>query len=136
MGQAAELQEASALVGREVRVYMNLLRSRPGYSVFSVQDVRTRRVIGYAHRVTLVDSQRKVSVAGRDRARRGGVRSVHAYIQGTVLAIDRPEPTCTRAIRYNPFLFDGFVWEDTEDLVTTQLRYAWCDGTRIWVPAR
>ena len=133
--RAAALLEPQALVGREVKIYMNLHRSRPGHSVFSVQDARTRRVIGYAHRITLVHSQCKVSAAGRDRTRREGVRTVHAYIQGTVLAVDRPEPTCTRAIRYNPFLFDGFVWVDTEELVTAVLPYAWCDGTRIWTPA-
>lgn len=130
----ATLAAPTGMIGRRVRCYMNLNRSKPGYSVFSLQDASTRRVIGYAHQVTLTAGRCMVSAAGRMRAREEKRRNVHAWIEGIVVAIDRPEPTCTRAIRYNPFLFDSFVWEDTETPVETILDYACCDGTRVWVP--
>lgn len=60
-----------------VRIYWNLTKK-----VWSVQDAKTRRVIGHATRVNVRDASFKVSQAGRERVLREGVKNVHAFVVG------------------------------------------------------
>jgi hypothetical protein len=72
--------------GDEVRVYWNS-RKR----VFSVQvrDTQNRWVVaGYTNSLVLTDVTFTVSKAGLARARREGVKNVHAYVRGVVPADD------------------------------------------------
>jgi hypothetical protein len=68
---------------RKVRCYWNLHRN-----CWSVQDARTRKVIGHAAKVLLRDVTFTVSAAGRERVLREGRKNVHAFACGTLAAVD------------------------------------------------
>ncbi len=89
--------------GDEVRVYWNS-RKR----VFSVQvrDTQNRWVVaGYTNSLVLTDVTFTVSKAGLARARREGVKNVHAYVRGTVPADDLftrwGVDNCTASVYYS-----------------------------------
>jgi hypothetical protein len=67
----------------KVRCYWNLHRH-----CWSVQDARTRKVIGHAAKVLLRDVTFTVSAAGRERVLREGRKNVHAFACGTLAAVD------------------------------------------------
>jgi hypothetical protein len=67
----------------KVRCYWNLHRH-----CWSVQDARTRKVIGHAAKVLLRDVTFTVSAAGRERVLREGRKNVHAYACGELDGAD------------------------------------------------
>jgi hypothetical protein len=85
----------------QVRCYWNL-HAR----CWSIQDAKTRRVIGHATRVLLRDVAFKVSEAGRQRVLREGRKNVHAFAVGELSAADwmetlrGPMPWITGDIHY------------------------------------
>ena len=66
-----------------VRCYWNLARR-----CWSIQDAKTRRVIGHAKRILLRDVTFTVSDAGRRRVLAEGVKNVHAFACGSLEAAD------------------------------------------------
>jgi len=107
------------------RVYRNLNNGQ-----WSIQQRREGKwvVVGYAEHIDMLNPVTRQSVAGRDRARRDGVRNVHCMVEGTLSNVRRftslkgrdytaggfAEPmTCTKAITYNPFKHDTLVYRDT-----------------------
>lgn len=58
-----------------------------------------------------------VSEAGRQRVLREERKNVHAKIRGLYRASETPELANARRVRYNPYLFETFVYADTEDPV-------------------
>jgi len=94
-----------------VHVYRNL--NKGGYSI---RCPKTRRVIGYADAVTLLNVTLKVGAASQARARREGARNVHAWAEGTLAQF----PVCIgERVSYNPFTDAGFVIRASGKQVTT-----------------
>lgn len=72
--------------GDEVRVYWN---SRKRLFSVQVRDAQSRWVVaGYTGLLVLADVTFTVSPAGLARARREGVKNVHAYVRGVAAADD------------------------------------------------
>lgn len=65
----------------KVRVYWNLHQG-----CWSVQDARTRRVIGHATQLLVRDAKFNVSEAGRQRVLRERKKNVHAFVVGDLEA--------------------------------------------------
>lgn len=65
----------------QVRVYWNLHRA-----CWSVQDARTRRVIGHANQLLIREARFTVSEAGRQRVLRERKKNVHAFVVGELEA--------------------------------------------------
>jgi len=109
----------SELVGRTVRVYRNLHKSRSaGRPVYSIKDKGSGRVVGHSDRVVLRDARFLVSEAGRQRVLRERRKNVHAYIEGTLIGMDVGEQVADESlkaglgmvvVRYNPYEDKGFV---------------------------
>lgn len=107
------------------RVYRNLNNGQ-----WSIQQRRDGRwiVVGYAEHIDMVNPVTRQSIAGRDRARRNGVRNVHCMVQGTLNHVRRftslkgrdyssagyAEPAiCHKPITYNPFIHATLQYCDT-----------------------
>lgn len=59
----------------------------------------------------LADARFRVWPGGRDRARRIGQKTVHAFVVGT--PVDEPTPAAGgRAVLYDHAAYDGFVYAD------------------------
>jgi len=79
-----------------VRIYWNLNKD-----CVSIQDAKTRKVIGYAKSVLLENVSFVVSEANRQRAIRDKQRNVHAYACGTLTAADWIENKTNSPITWN-----------------------------------
>lgn len=97
--------------GQYVQVYYNLHKK-----CLSVQN-RQRKVIAYVDYAILTDAEFYVSEAGRQRVLRDKCKNVHAKVRGYWTSSDAGTDACTRAVRYNPYLFETFVYADTEEPV-------------------
>lgn len=100
-----------------VEVYFNLHKR-----VFSVRDVKTRRVIAHTRNLILKDVTFKVSEAGRQRVLREKRKNVHAVVRGEIIPgflhlKDRvpvppggdPDDISPEAVKYNPYKYETFV---------------------------
>ena len=86
----------------KVKVYKNLTKN-----TWSIQDYKTRKVIGYSDNIRLEDAKFVVSHAGRQRVLREGKKYVHAFVIGTL--VDTWNLTESfEEVRYNPHIFDAF----------------------------
>lgn len=94
-----------------VQVYRNL--NKGGYSI---RCAKTRKVIGYAAEVTLVDVAFKVMPSGQARARSDKQRNVHAWAEGTISS-DSVRPGLR--VSYNPFTDAGFVIRASGQAITS-----------------
>ena len=75
--------DALSHLGHRVIVHTNRHRKgKPDH--WSVLDARTRRLIGHAPRVILLDAQFKVSSTAHRRFMEGGRRTVFAWVEGSV----------------------------------------------------
>jgi len=71
----------------KLHAYKNLHRMRGGHAdTWSLRSPATRTVVGYAAHVELVDVTFRVQAAGRRAVLRDGIRRVHAYVVGEVVA--------------------------------------------------
>lgn len=85
------------MVGQRVRVHFNL--HRHDWSVS-----QKGRVVLNADSITLENVRFIVSESGWRRSQTLGKRTVHAWAEGTVVAVNEPAPNeCTKRVRYNPF---------------------------------
>nr|WP_176703647.1 hypothetical protein [Vibrio sp. 04Ya108] len=105
------------ILGDEVLVYRNLNNLR--ISIKSNSSNCKGLVLGYADAVRLHSFDPfKVSVAGRERARRDSVRNVHCYAKGTIQSVSVSENELASiketyaCLTYNPFKDNGFVFDD------------------------
>ena len=96
--------------GVEVMVYRNLRRG--GGVWYSV--VQSGRVVAHCREVCLVDARFVVRTAGRDRARRTGVKNVHAFVVGIPVLGRRVARGAGMPVAYNPMTMDGFCIRDTQ----------------------
>lgn len=86
-------------------------------------------VIGYCDRITLRDVEFFVSEPGRQRVLKEKRKNVHAKVRGYV-AGESSKLTEPRSVRYNPYLFETFVYSDTEKPIH-QSDMAVVDGTTV-----
>ena len=94
----------------KVKVYKNLTKD-----TWSIQDYKTRKVIGYSDTIRLEDAKFIVSQAGRQRVLREGKKYVHAFVVGTL--VEKWTLTGSfETVRYNPKEYDFFFTEPTFDL--------------------
>ena len=94
----------------KVKVYKNLTRN-----TWSIQDYKTRKVIGYSDNIRLEDAKFAVSQAGRQRVLKESKKYVHAFVVGTL--VEKWTLTGSfETVRYNPFMYDFFFTEPTFDL--------------------
>lgn len=93
--------------GEQVRIYRN--RTRGGYSLQVREPGRGWRVAAYLDdgAWSLVKAQVHTSEAGRTRARRTGVRNVHAWIQGAWGGPRLARPPWRR-LTYSPWISPGW----------------------------
>lgn len=88
-----------------VRVYWNA--TRKGWSI--MQNVNGKwRVIDHRIRLRLVDATFHVSAAGRERVRRTGRKSVHAWVEGTLVEAGK-DRLRGQGITYSPWASERFV---------------------------
>jgi hypothetical protein len=86
----------------KVKVYKNLTKN-----TWSIQDYKTRKVIGYSDNIRLEDAKFVVSKSGRQRVLREGKKYVHAFVVGEL--VDTWNLTESfEEVRYNPHIFDAF----------------------------
>ena len=64
----------------KVKVYKNLTKD-----TWSIQDYKTRKVIGYSDNIRLENAKFVVSKSGRQRVLREGKKYVHAFVVGELL---------------------------------------------------
>lgn len=99
--------------------------------------------VSHAAAITLADATFSVQPAGRERVRREGRKNVHAFVRGlltgkneshrnnlasTVNAMSRG----ARRITYNPYLYETFVYADTEEPVFHPAGEVWIIDQKIW----
>lgn len=109
-----------------VAAYRNLNFRRA--TVYSLQDKRAKRVVGYTPTLTLRNVTFRIVESGRQRAVLEHQRNVHAFADGTVTTTP-DDLTGFRPGRYNPFKFDTFVDTDTETpILTARLVHLGPDG--------
>lgn len=97
--------------GQYVQVYYNLHKH-----CLSVQN-RERLVIDHCDRAVLRDVEFWVSEAGRQRVLEEQCKNVHAKVRGYWYEGPVEDVSLGRRVRYNPYLFDSFVYADTEEPV-------------------
>jgi len=91
--------------GQRVRVHVNLHNG-----MIAVCDPGTRRLIRYAHDITLTGVEFRVPAGGLARVRRNRTRDVFAYAVGLVQDVDaHPDLTGRPKVSFNPFRDDTFV---------------------------
>ena len=121
----------------KVFVYFNL--HKHCFSVKALEGQDKGRVIAHAMDVVLFGPTFKVSKAGRERVLRERTKNVHAGVVGDWDPCQyKPARTVElwatggRAVTYNPYRYETFVYKATEAPVDDQPRYAGLhsDGTR------
>ena len=101
----------------DVEVYFNLHKK-----LFSVRSRMTGKVFAHVDKVSLSDPKFVVRKSGRDRVRREGKKNVHAFVKGSLLGPDEGTIlealvntiTKGKAVTYNPYKYETFVYADTE----------------------
>jgi hypothetical protein len=102
------MADTAELVGRKVDIYWNV--NRACYSVRERAN-GTTKVIAHVSAVTLADARFVVSEAGRLRVLRERRKNVHAFVRGTITAV---EPAGAGvAVRYNPYKGATFMVGET-----------------------
>lgn len=87
-----------------VRVYFNLHKK-----VFSVQDKKTRKVIGHTEHIILENVKFIVSESGRQRVLREKKKNVHAFVEGDVLENGIFDMKYSN-VTYNPYRDSTFMY--------------------------
>ncbi len=95
-----------------VKVYFNLHRKL--FSVVSLEaHDRYGKVIDHVQKIALDNAGFVVRPAGRARVLREKRKNVHAFVTGTVSAIQDDYPGWADIVVYNPYKFSTFVLRDS-----------------------
>ena len=78
------------MINTKVRVYKNLHKD-----CYSIQDAKSRLVIGYAAKFLLEGVEFKVSEAMRQKVIETGQKNVHAMMEGVLIAVKGEKPDGT-----------------------------------------
>jgi len=125
--------QAKNLIGYKVRVYRNL--NVKCWSLLSSErnSLSYGRIVGYADSLVLTNCYAKVSSLGREQVRKTRKKSVHAWIEGTVVDASliyqratMPEPIdVSEPILYNPYDGDGPFFQLKDGTPVFELDKAW-----------
>lgn len=116
-------------IGQRVRVHYNLRTRR--WTITGAWKGAPRTLIGHADSLTLADVTPKVSVAGMERIRRIGERSVVAWLVGTLESVDATPvpPVNGRRVSLNPKRpIDTFYHSDDMSPFVTAKRVTFTKG--------
>jgi hypothetical protein len=102
--------------GQRVYVYFNLHRKL--WSIRALDGPHKGRVIAHKRGVVLHDVSPKVSQAGRERVLRERKKNVHAGLVGYWVPFNTPLVEPMRAITYNPYKYESFVYVSDESAYT------------------
>ena len=100
---------------KKVRVYWNLHKK-----VWSVQDVKSGRVVAHRQFITIRDAKFVVRKGGQKRVRQEGKKNVHAFAVGYIQDW-RTEPSHMvylddwDRVKYNPYTDDYFMHQGMSD---------------------
>ena len=126
----------------KVFVYFNL--HKKCFSVKALEGEQKGRVVAHVHDAVVHGPTFKVSQAGRQRVLRERKKNVHAGVVGQWFDCEyNPQrsvelfSTFGRAVTYNPYRFETFVYKATETPVNDQPRFAvlHSDGQRATMHA-
>ena len=95
----------------KVKVYKNLTKD-----TWSIQDYKTRKVIGYSENIRLENAKFVVSEKTRQRVIKEGKKYVHAFVVGELIESWKLTEDYFETVRYNPYMYDFFFAEPTFDL--------------------
>lgn len=112
-------RRANDIVGKRVKLYRNLHKKGVVYSL-SGRDGNRDRVLGYADDILLQNVEFRVQEAGRLKVLATGKKTVHAFVVGDVVSVDKGEIARTvenlaasegpwEQVRYNPKTLITFV---------------------------
>lgn len=107
--------------------YRNL--NRKGV-VWSLKNLKTGLVVGYATTALFKNVELKVSQAGRKRVLEQKRKNVHAGVQGELVKRLPPRLNWIKA-KYNPYVTETFVDDSGNPL--TKVKYAKLCKTGLWV---
>ena len=115
---------------KTVFVYFNLHKK-----LWSIRDQKTRKVIGHAKQVILLNAKPKVSEAGRQRVLAEGRKNVHAGIVGDLFATDCDVffNQVPKEITYNPYKYSGFVIKNNTNVYYSGSDYAFLNNKEVFV---
>jgi hypothetical protein len=114
--------------GDLVRVYVNLHQQ----GRFSVVNVKTGLVCGYATSLLLQDAVFHVSESGRLQVIETRCKKVHAWVKGVFLEDDIRRPSeLTEEVKYNPYLHKGFT--DTNGTIVTYANQAFLSDKQVYI---
>jgi len=113
----------------KVFVYFNL--HRKCFSVKALEGAKKGRVVAHVNDAIVYNPTFKVSEAGRQRVLRERKKNVHAGVVGQWFEGEFNAKRCAelmeytgRAVTYNPYRFDSFVYKNTETPINDQPRVA------------
>lgn len=119
--------------GMRVRIYRNL--NKPSYfSIVALEGPHKGKVLGYSPVVGITDVKLTVSEQSRQRVLERRVRSVHAWIEGNMLATKEALPEglqSHRKITYQPYV-SGFFFDRAEPQTPVHtLESVWTQGPNL-----
>jgi len=113
----------------KVFVYFNL--HRKCFSVKALEGAKKGLVVAHVSDAIVYNPTFKVSEAGRQRVLRERKKNVHAGVVGQWFEGEFNAKRCAelmeytgRAVTYNPYRFDSFVYKNTEAPINDQPRVA------------
>ena len=113
----------------KVFIYFNL--HRKCFSVKALEGAKKGRVVAHVNDAVVYNPTFKVSEAGRQRVLRERKKNVHAGVVGQWFEGEFNAKRCAelmeytgRAVTYNPYRFDSFVYKNTETPINDQPRVA------------
>ena len=91
---------------QKVRIYWNLHKK-----VWSVQDIKSNKVVAHRQFVTIRDAKFVVRKGGQKRVREEGKKNVHAFAVGYMTQIDNIfiRMCDWDRVKYNPYTDDYFI---------------------------
>ncbi len=96
-----------------VKVYKNLTRN-----TWSIQDAKTRKVIGYSDYVKLNNAKFVVSEKSRQRVIKEGKKYVHAFVVGELVLGDWELFKDCEMANYNPYISGSFFTDPSQPVST------------------
>ena len=99
-----------------VDVYFNIRKNK--LSVKSREPLHYGKVINHVDTILLDDCTFIVQKAGRNRVLKEKRKNVHAFVRGNICRKENliKSANC-RVVKYNPYLYGSFVYEDSEEPV-------------------
>lgn len=119
------------LHGHKVEAYRNL--NKGGYSL---RCAKTKRVIAHVTQLTLLDCTFHVQQGGRNRVLATKQKNVHAFIRGTVNAINLEVNSSACLYQgnayYNPYLTETFIDFNTKQAMAAARLVSFYDNYHLY----